>query len=103
MLFLISAHIWVVVEYVLLSREEEASRSTSRVMYGHAWLRRARDGIYEPEQFPGLILRNEKPKVTYLVFHSGKVVIAGSKSLQELEQAAEKLQELVDTSDDYLN
>jgi len=72
-------------------------------MYGHAWLRRARDGIYEPEQFPGLILRNEKPKVTYLVFHSGKVVIAGSKSLQELEQAAEKLQELVDTSDDYLN
>ena len=34
------------------------------------------DCIYEPEQFPGLILRQDKLKVTYLVFSSGKIVIA---------------------------
>ena len=48
-------------------------------------------GIYEPEQFPGLILRQENPKVTYLIFSSGKVVIAGSKSLDELELATKHL------------
>jgi len=61
------------------------------------------DGIYEPEQFPGLIIKRESPKVTYLVFSSGKVVIVGSKSLLELEQAAEKLRELVNEGNDYLN
>lgn len=53
------------------------------------------DGIYEPEQFPGLILRQENPKVTYLIFSSGKVVIAGSKSLDELELAAKRLQKII--------
>ena len=61
------------------------------------------DGIYEPEQFPGLIIRWDSPKVTYLVFSSGKVVIAGSRSLLELEKAAEKLHELVNEGNDYLN
>jgi len=37
--------------------------------------------IYEPEQFPGAILRTDKyPTVTSIVFSSGKLVIAGAKS-----------------------
>ena len=51
--------------------------------------------IYEPEQFPGLILRQDKPKVTYLVFSSGKIVIAGSKSLEELDKAASKIKDII--------
>ena len=54
------------------------------------------NGIYEPEQFPGLILRQDKGKVTYLVFNSGKIVIAGSKSLTELDKAALKIQEIIE-------
>jgi len=52
------------------------------------------EGIYEPEQFPGFILRQENPKVTYLIFSSGKVVIAGSKSLDELRLATKHLQKI---------
>ena len=54
------------------------------------------DCIYEPEQFPGLILRLNKPKVTYLVFLSGKIVITGSKSLEDLNKAASKVKEIID-------
>jgi len=51
-------------------------------------------GIYEPEQFPGLIMRNSSPRATFLVFASGKVVVAGCRSLEELKQAAERVQEI---------
>ncbi|PSN52094.1 TATA-box-binding protein [Blattella germanica] len=32
---------------------------------------------YEPELFPGLIYRMEKPKITLMIFMSGKVVLTG--------------------------
>ncbi|KAJ3674770.1 hypothetical protein LUZ60_005386 [Juncus effusus] len=35
---------------------------------------------YEPEQFPGLRYRMKEPKVTILVFVSGKVVLTGAKN-----------------------
>ncbi len=35
---------------------------------------------YNPEQFPGLILKTKKPKISSLVFSSGKLVITGAKS-----------------------
>ena len=54
------------------------------------------NGIYEPEQFPGLILRQDEPKVTYLVFSSGKIVMAGIKSLEDLDLAASKIKEIID-------
>ena len=54
------------------------------------------NGIYEPEQFPGLILRQDEPKVTYLVFTSGKIVMAGIKSLEDLDLAASKIKEIID-------
>jgi len=39
--------------------------------------------IYEPDQFPGLIFRIEGSRVA-LIFASGKVVLVGSKSIEEL-------------------
>jgi transcription initiation factor TFIID TATA-box-binding protein len=38
------------------------------------------NSIYEPEQFPAAILKVEKPKATYLIFNSGKIVILGVRT-----------------------
>jgi len=43
--------------------------------------------MYEPEQFPGLIYRLTDPKVVLLIFSSGKMVITGAKSEEEVEKA----------------
>jgi len=48
--------------------------------------------IYEPEQFPGVIHRMDTPKVTILIFSTGKLVVAGSKKEQEVYEAVNKLQ-----------
>lgn len=47
--------------------------------------------MYEPELFPALIYRLDKPKVVFLIFPSGKVVCAGSKSESEVKQAFKNL------------
>ena len=47
------------------------------------------NSIYEPEQFPAAILKVEKPKATYLIFNSGKIVILGVRTEDEIEEAAE--------------
>ena len=39
---------------------------------------------YEPELFPGLVYRMQTPKVVLLIFVSGKVVLTGGKSPQDL-------------------
>ncbi|BBD72638.1 TATA-box-binding protein [Sulfodiicoccus acidiphilus] len=46
---------------------------------------------YDPDQFPGLIYRLESPKVTSLIFKSGKMVVTGAKSTDELIKAAKKI------------
>ena len=46
---------------------------------------------YNPEQFPGLIMKIREPKASFLIFSSGKVVCTGTKSLDEVEAAIQKL------------
>jgi transcription initiation factor TFIID TATA-box-binding protein len=46
---------------------------------------------YDPEQFPGLVLRLEAPKVTALVFRSGRMVVTGAKSTPMLIKAVKKI------------
>ena len=49
---------------------------------------------YDPEQFPGLILKfNRSP--TVLLFNSGRFVIVGAKNMGEIEKTIRKLRELV--------
>jgi transcription initiation factor TFIID TATA-box-binding protein len=52
--------------------------------------------MYEPEQFPGLIYRMSDPKVVLLVFASGKLVITGAKSDENVNEAVYKLYDLLD-------
>jgi len=46
---------------------------------------------YEPEQFPGLVYRIDKPKVVVLLFGSGKIVCTGAQKPSDVEQAVEKI------------
>lgn len=47
--------------------------------------------IYEPEQFPGGILRIKEPyKATILIFASGKAVVTGLKSSNQIKPVIQK-------------
>lgn len=46
---------------------------------------------YEPDMFPGLILRIEQPKVVYLCFRSGKIVITGARNRKAISQSFERV------------
>lgn len=46
---------------------------------------------YEPEQFPGLVYRMDDPSVVSLLFGSGKVVITGAKTREEVAAGVEEL------------
>lgn len=41
---------------------------------------------YNPEQFPGLVLRIKKPKSAVLVFSSGNLVCTGTKSIKQVKE-----------------
>jgi len=46
---------------------------------------------YEPDLFPGLVFRTTEPKLVFLLFRSGKIVITGAKSRVEIEQTFKML------------
>ena len=46
---------------------------------------------YNPEQFPGLVLRVKKPKSAVLVFSSGNLVCTGTKSIGQVKQVIEQV------------
>ena len=41
---------------------------------------------FEPQLFPGLIFRSINPKLVFLCFRSGKIVITGAKNKTQIEQ-----------------
>ena len=42
---------------------------------------------YNPEQFPGLVMRIKDPKTSALIFSSGKVVCTGAKSMAKVKES----------------
>lgn len=48
---------------------------------------------YNPEQFPGLVIRIKDPKTSALIFSSGKVVCTGAKSIEKVEESIEQIKE----------
>lgn len=46
---------------------------------------------YNPEQFPGLVLRIKDPKTSALIFSSGKVVCTGAKTLADVDRSIEQI------------
>lgn len=48
---------------------------------------------YEPEQFPGLVYRLNKPRVVVLIFGSGKMVVTGGKDPEDANKAVDRIAE----------
>jgi transcription initiation factor TFIID TATA-box-binding protein len=48
---------------------------------------------YEPEQFPGLVYRLSDPKVVILLFGSGKLVVTGGKTPEDMVNAVDRIVE----------
>jgi transcription initiation factor TFIID TATA-box-binding protein len=46
---------------------------------------------YNPEQFPGLVLRVKTPKSAVLVFSSGNLVCTGTKSIAQVKEVIEQV------------
>lgn len=46
---------------------------------------------YNPEQFPGLVLRIKEPKTSALIFSSGKIVCTGARSMDKVRESIDKI------------
>ncbi len=46
---------------------------------------------YNPKRFPGLVYRSKDPKITVLIFGSGKIVCTGANSIADLESGVRKV------------
>lgn len=46
---------------------------------------------YNPEQFPGLVIRIKEPKTSALIFSSGKVVCTGARTMKEVAESLKKI------------
>lgn len=46
---------------------------------------------YNPEQFPGLVIRIKEPKTSALIFSSGKIVCTGARSMDKVHESISKI------------
>ena len=53
--------------------------------------RRHAEVEYNPERFPGLVMRIEKPRATILIFSTGKMVVTGLRQASEAPKVVEKV------------
>ncbi len=57
--------------------------------------RRYSDVEYNPERFPGLVMRIKEPKATILVFSTGKMVVTGMRKADHAEAVVENVLERI--------
>ncbi len=50
---------------------------------------------YEPEQFPGAILKLKEPRVSMLLFKNGKVICSGANNEKDIELGIKKASKLI--------
>ena len=55
--------------------------------------------MYEPEQFPGAVFKRDEPKVVFLIFSAGKLVCVGAKKEQDVYDAVNKLQRILEENE----
>ena len=46
---------------------------------------------YNPEQFPGLVIRIKEPKTSALIFSSGKIVCTGARTMANVHESVRKI------------
>ncbi|MCX6689930.1 MAG: TATA-box-binding protein [Methanoregula sp.] len=50
---------------------------------------------YEPEQFPGLVYRIKDPKIVALLFSSGKIILTGGKTLDDIKKGLDVIEQKI--------
>ena len=60
---------------------------------------KARNAEYNPARFPAVIMRLRDPKVTCLLFASGKLVLTGNKTEGDARQALKKVVKILQVHD----
>lgn len=61
----------------------------------YAIAQEVRDVEYEPEQFPGAILKLKDPRASLLLFKNGKIICTGCKSEAEVEYSINRAVKLL--------
>ena len=51
---------------------------------------------YEPEQFPGLVYRIKDPKIVALLFSSGKIILTGGKTIEDIRRGVDVLEQTLE-------
>lgn len=77
---------WIVVKSNLKVQNIVATTSLGKDISLTKLARTQSNTEYNPEQFPGLVLRIEKPKSAVLVFSSGNLVCTGTKSVAQVKE-----------------
>jgi len=57
--------------------------------------RKFEDAEYNPERFPGLVMRIKDPKATFLIFSTGKMVITGLRRAEEASPGVTKIIKII--------
>jgi transcription initiation factor TFIID TATA-box-binding protein len=52
---------------------------------------------YAPEQFPGLVYRIKDPKIVVLIFSSGKIILTGGKTLDDVRKGLDVLEKKLES------
>ncbi len=92
--FLVEKHLITEVELEPRTQNIVATADFGQSINLEDWAQRTR-AIYEPEQFPGAILRVKYPfKASILIFASGKTVITGLTSTKQIEPIVKEIQKL---------
>jgi transcription initiation factor TFIID TATA-box-binding protein len=72
-----------------------ASASLGLELDLYALANKIREIEYEPEQFPGAILKFKDPKASLLLFKNGKVICAGAKNEKEISDVLAKAKKML--------
>lgn len=81
------------VEYEVVNMVASANLGKEVDLYGVAM---EVDNVeYEPEQFPGAILKLKEPAASLLLFKNGKMICTGVKNEKQVEEAINKAYEMV--------
>jgi len=54
---------------------------------------------FEPDRFPGMSYKLDNPKVCVLLFRSGRGVVTGAKSIEDIESALEQVHSVLVSND----
>lgn len=56
------------------------------------------DCSYNPDEFDGLTMKFDKPKIAILILSNGKAICTGAKSIKEVEKAIDKAIERIEST-----